>query len=60
MTPDEIADCPLFLTGSPSEIRDRLEKGREETGISYVVIQGQDPQVLEKFAESVVAPLSGR
>jgi probable F420-dependent oxidoreductase len=59
MTPEEVADCPLFLTGSASEIRDRLEKGREQTGISYVVIQGQDPEMLEKFAESIVTPLSG-
>ena len=42
MTVDEVADCPLFLTGSPAELRDRLEKRREETGISYSVIQGQD------------------
>ncbi len=57
MTVDQIADCPGFLTGSASEIRERLEKRREETGISYVVIQGRDPAVLEPFAEGVVAPL---
>ncbi|MEE8557804.1 MAG: TIGR03621 family F420-dependent LLM class oxidoreductase [Myxococcota bacterium] len=60
MTPDEVADCPIFLTGPASEIRDRLEKRREETGISYVVIQGRDPALIENFAESIVAPLAGR
>ncbi len=59
MTPDQVADCPLFLTGPGSEIRDRLEKRREDCGISYVVIQGRDPEVLENFAEQVVEPLSG-
>ena len=60
MTVDEVADCPIFLTGPASEIRDRLEKRREETGISYVVIQGGDPRLIESFAELIVAPLAGR
>ena len=60
MTEDEVADCPIFLTGPASEIRDRLEKRREETGISYVVIQGRDPGMLETFAEEVMGPLTGR
>ena len=59
MTPDEVADCPLFLTGSPGEIRERLEKRRELTGISYIVIQGDDADRLEQFAEGIVAPLAG-
>ena len=60
MSVDEVADCPLFLTGSASEIRDRLEARREKTGISYVVIQGRDHDLVEQFAEEVVAPLRGR
>jgi len=60
LSPDEVAACAGFLTGSGAEIRDRLEKRREETGLSYVVIQGGDPAALERFAESVVAPLAGR
>jgi hypothetical protein len=59
MTPDEVTHCPLFLTGSAQEIRDVLEKRREETGISYVVIQGDDEGLLESFAENVVEPLAG-
>jgi len=60
MSVEEIADCPLFLTGSPSEIRDTLERRREKTGISYIVIQGKDPTLLESFAEAVVVPLAGK
>jgi probable F420-dependent oxidoreductase len=57
---EEVTDSPLFITGSASEVRDRFERRREETGISYVVIQGEDPQVLERFAEAVVGPLAGK
>ena len=57
MTVDQVADCPLFLTGSASEIRERLEKRREETGISYIVVQAGDEAMLESFANEVVAPL---
>jgi probable F420-dependent oxidoreductase len=60
MSVEQVADAPLFITGSASEIRDRLMKRREETGISYVVIQGKDEPSLERFAEAVVAPLAGR
>ena len=60
MSVEEIADCPLFITGSGAEIRDTLERRRERTGISYVVIQGKDPALLETFAEAIVAPLAGR
>ncbi len=58
MTTEQVVDCPLFLTGSASEIRDRLEKRREETGISYVVIQGKDDAMLETFAKEIVQPLT--
>ena len=60
MSVDDVAGSPLFLTGSGAEIRDQLERRREESDISYVVIQGADPGVLESFAEAVVAPLAGR
>ncbi len=58
MSVDEVSDCPLFLTGPASEICDRLEQRREQTGISYVVIQGREPGVVESFAEAVVARLA--
>ena len=60
MTAEQVADCPLFLTGSANEIRETLHKRREETGISYVVIQGGDEAVLETFAKEVVQPLAGK
>jgi len=60
MTAEQVADCPLFLTGPASEIRERLAARREQTGISYVVIQGRDMAVVERFAAEIVAPLAGR
>jgi alkanesulfonate monooxygenase SsuD/methylene tetrahydromethanopterin reductase-like flavin-dependent oxidoreductase (luciferase family) len=57
MTAEEVADCPLFLTGSAAEIQDRLARRREETGISYVVIQGGDMDAVERFATEVMRPL---
>ncbi|MGH0034794.1 MAG: TIGR03621 family F420-dependent LLM class oxidoreductase [Myxococcota bacterium] len=58
MSVDEVAGCPIFLTGPPSEIVDRLAHQREQTGISYVTIQGGNDDVLARFAEEVVAPLT--
>jgi len=60
MSEAQVADCPLFLTGSPAELRERLEKRREETGISYSVVQGKDLATIEQFAEAVVEPLAGK
>jgi len=59
MSVEQVADCPLFLTGSAQEIRERLEKRREETGINFLVIQGGDNRVLETFAKEIVGPLTG-
>ena len=60
MTTDEVAACPLYLTGPGAHIRDTLEARREAFGISYVVVQGRDEGTLEHFAEEVVAPLAGK
>jgi alkanesulfonate monooxygenase SsuD/methylene tetrahydromethanopterin reductase-like flavin-dependent oxidoreductase (luciferase family) len=60
MSVEQVADCPLFLTGSAAELRDRLQRRREQTGINYVVVQGAKLDALETFAEAVVAPLSGK
>jgi probable F420-dependent oxidoreductase len=57
MTVEQVADCPLFLTGSAAEIQDRIAKRREQTGISYLVIQGGDMEQVERFAAEVMAPL---
>ncbi len=58
MTVEQVADCPLFLTGTAGEIRERLERRREETGISYTVIQAGDEALLETFAKEVIEPLT--
>ena len=55
MTPEQIADSPMFLTGSAAKIRDGLEKRRERYGFSYIVVQGRDHAAIETFAEKVVA-----
>ena len=60
MPVDRIAECPLFLIGSGTEIRDVLQRRRAETGISYIVIQGQDLAQVETFAKEVIGPLSGQ
>jgi len=60
MSVDEVRDCPLFLTGSAAEIRDGLERRREQAGLSYIVIQGANHDTVEQFAEQVLRPLAGR
>ena len=58
MSVEEVAGAAIFLTGPPSEVQDKLAKQREETGISYIVIQGDDFERVEQFAAEVVKPLS--
>ncbi len=60
MPAELVADSPLFLIGSGAEICDTLQRRRAETGISYIVIQGQDPDQVARFAEEVVGPLRGQ
>lgn len=60
MTALQVAACPLYLTGSANEIRDVVQRRREEFGISYVVIQGHDEKALATFAEQIVGPLAGK
>ncbi|HEU4431519.1 MAG TPA: TIGR03621 family F420-dependent LLM class oxidoreductase, partial [Myxococcota bacterium] len=58
MSPDDVAASPLYLVGSAREIQDTLQRRREELGFNYVVIQGRDFALLEKFAAEVVTPLA--
>ena len=60
MSQEDIVDCPLFLTGSAREIQDTLQRRREKTGISHMVIQHRDIAATRQFAEAVVAPLAGK
>jgi hypothetical protein len=55
-----VVACPLFLIGSAAEIRDSLERRREQTGINYVVIQGQERAQVERFAQEIVSRLAGK
>ena len=59
MSEEDVADCPFFLVGSAAEVREQLQRRREEAGINYVVIQGTSRDDLARFAEAVVAPLAG-
>ena len=58
MSPEDVAACPLYLVGSTRAIQDTLLLRREQLGFNYVVIQGRDFALLEKFAAEVVAPLT--
>ncbi|HEY8120993.1 MAG TPA: TIGR03621 family F420-dependent LLM class oxidoreductase [Myxococcota bacterium] len=58
MSPEDVAACPLYLVGSVREIQDTLLRRREELGFNYIVIQGRDFALVEKFAAEVVAPLT--
>jgi probable F420-dependent oxidoreductase len=58
MSVDDVAECAGFLVGPGTELRERLLRRREETGISYVVIQGGKREMLERFAAEVVEPLT--
>jgi probable F420-dependent oxidoreductase len=55
LTPDEAADVPVALAGTPAEMAETLRRRREEFGLSYVVVH--EPE-MEPFAE-VVATLAG-
>jgi probable F420-dependent oxidoreductase len=59
MSVEDVEHCPLFLTGSVDEICDRLETRREQTGISYIVIQAHSTELVEEFGEKIVARLNG-
>ncbi len=59
MSVEQVASCPLFLIGTAAELRDTLQQRRENTGVSYVVIQGQDAAQMEQFARAIVEPLGG-
>lgn len=59
MSEDDVAGCPFFIVGSGAEIREGLQRRREDTGVNYVVIQDTSLEELERFAEAVVAPLAG-
>ncbi|HEX3426782.1 MAG TPA: TIGR03621 family F420-dependent LLM class oxidoreductase, partial [Acidimicrobiales bacterium] len=52
LTPDEVADSPLALVGTVSQICELLEARREEYGFSYWVVHEEN---IEDFAPVVAA-----
>jgi len=59
LDPTGIADSSLFLTGTPTGVRDLLERRRQATGPSYYPIYEPTDQQIEASAEAVVGPLTG-
>jgi alkanesulfonate monooxygenase SsuD/methylene tetrahydromethanopterin reductase-like flavin-dependent oxidoreductase (luciferase family) len=60
LTANQIAQSYFFLTGTPAEARDTLQRRRDATGLSYFVVFDWSPDQLEAFANAVVAPLTGQ
>ncbi len=61
MSEDDVAGCPMYLTGSLAEIQDRMAERREQTGISYLIlVDTGEPGLVERFAEQIVEPLTGK
>lgn len=56
LSPDEVADVPMLLIGSPAELADTLRERRERWGFSHITVQGHD--TIEAFAP-VIAELAG-
>jgi probable F420-dependent oxidoreductase len=61
MSEAEVAGCPMYLTGSLSEIHDGLVQRREDTGINYLIlVDTGEPGLVERFAQQIVEPLTGK
>jgi alkanesulfonate monooxygenase SsuD/methylene tetrahydromethanopterin reductase-like flavin-dependent oxidoreductase (luciferase family) len=57
---EQMADSSLYLCGTGSEVRDRLELWRQRTGISYFSLFDPGDEQIDYLAEHVVGPLAGR
>lgn len=57
-TPEAVAESPAVLIGSVAEIVETLQARRERWGFSYVVVQYDGSQGMDRFVE-VVDTLSG-
>ena len=55
-TTDEAENAEYFAFGSSSDIRDKIERLREETGINYFVFTLRRDQ-FDEYAETIVQPL---
>ena len=57
VTTDEIEKSAYMHIGSNSDILDKIQRLREETGINYYVFQLRGDQI-EEYAKSIVQPLT--
>ncbi|NQU36166.1 MAG: LLM class flavin-dependent oxidoreductase [Actinobacteria bacterium] len=64
MTSSEMLETSIFLTGRPGDVRDRIRRQRDETGLNYLVLQRnettEDWGDLERLVENVIEPLTGQ
>ena len=57
ITTEDIENSEYVMIGSSSEIRNRLMRFREETGVNYFVFRLRSDQ-FDEYAESIVKPLT--
>ena len=64
MTSAEMLDTSIFLAGRPGDVRERVRRQRDQTGLNYYVLQRNDATEdwadLERLVENVVEPLTGQ
>jgi probable F420-dependent oxidoreductase len=60
ITREQMADSTLYLCGTGSEVRDRLELWRQRTGLSYFSLFDPGDEQIDYLAEHVVGPLAGQ
>ncbi|MCH9816218.1 MAG: LLM class flavin-dependent oxidoreductase [Actinomycetia bacterium] len=64
MISSEMLDTSIFLAGRPGDVRDRIRRQRDETGLNYLVLQRnettEDWGDLERLVENIVEPLTGQ
>jgi len=60
----EMLDTSIFLAGSPKQVRERILRQRDRTGLNYLILQRNSPaedwDEVERLVTDVVAPLTGR
>jgi probable F420-dependent oxidoreductase len=60
ITPAQMADSALYLCGTGHEVRDRLQRWRQRTGLSYFSLFDPGDEQSDYLAEHVVGPLTGQ
>lgn len=57
VAPRVLRDSSLYLVGTGTELRDRIERWRGEVGITYVSLFDPGEEQIERIAEELVGPL---